>query len=45
MNAWQFGRIRPAVEIGERDAREALAVVEGGEANRTRSEPPVAIRG
>jgi NTE family protein len=45
MNAWQFGRIRPAVEIGERDAREALAVVEVGEADGARSEPPVPVRG
>ena len=28
MNALQFGRIRPAVEIGERDARQALATLD-----------------
>jgi hypothetical protein len=28
MNALQFGRIAPAVAIGERDARRALATLE-----------------
>ncbi|HVM24473.1 MAG TPA: patatin-like phospholipase family protein [Candidatus Limnocylindrales bacterium] len=27
MSAWQFGKIAPAVEIGERDARDALATL------------------